>query len=118
MELSQRRQHSYTVYLKQSSYQEQVKNCNCCLFVQCFSYSSVVESGRCSGNLVRRKFEQSTTVASHRHLAGQTGLLLQSLFKRVSSEPETNIKMLSEKHHSSQESINGPLFGLLHIYYF
>jgi len=61
--------------------------------------------------LVRRKFEQSTTVASQRHLGGQTGLLLQSLFKRVSSAPETNIKMLSEKPHSSQESINGPFWS-------
>lgn len=67
-------------------------------FIVVSSYSSVVESGRCSGNLVRRKFEQSTTVASQRHLGGHTGLLLQSLFKRVSSEPETNIKMLSEDH--------------------
>lgn len=76
--------------------------CNCNSFVflfNAFSYSSVVESGRCSGNLVERKFEQSTTVASQRHLGGHTGLLLQSLFKRVSSAPESNIKMLSENHH-------------------
>lgn len=58
------------------------------------SYSSVVERGRCSGNLVRRKLEQSTTVASHRHFGGHTGLLLQSLFNRVSSEPETNTQRL------------------------
>lgn len=61
------------------------------------SYSSVVERGRCSGNLVRRKFEQSTTVASQRHFGGHTGLLLQSLFNRVSSAPKTNT--MPNLHH-------------------
>lgn len=42
------------------------------------SHSSSVEDGRCSGNLVRRRLEQSTTFASQRHLAGHTGLLLHS----------------------------------------
>lgn len=42
--------------------------------------------------MVSRKFEQSTTVASQRHLGGHTGLLLQSLFKRVSSAPEIRYK--------------------------
>lgn len=52
------------------------------------AYSSEVDEGMCSGILVSFRLEQSTTFDSQRHLGGQTGSLLQALFRRVSSVPE------------------------------
>ncbi len=54
------------------------------------SYSSVVDAGMCSGTRLSRRLEQSTTLDSQRHLAGQTGSLLQSLLSLVSSVPAAN----------------------------
>lgn len=42
----------------------------------------------CSGILVSFRLEQSTTFDSQRHLGGQTGSLLQAVFRRVSSVPK------------------------------
>lgn len=61
----------------------------CACVSVCASHSSSVDGGRRWGNLVSRRLEQSTTLASHRHLTGHTGLLLHSWLSRRSSAPET-----------------------------